>query len=159
MQSASVYPLKTRINANGKHEVWDTLRKKYIALTPEEWVRQQFIQKITQEFKYPAALIAVERGIRYNGLSKRIDLMVFDREGKPFLLAEFKSPEVALTHNTVFQTAVYNHEIKAPFVVLDNFYESIIFFLDADGIFRERDTLPTWPSIPQHGGDLASFSK
>jgi len=144
MQARSVYHLKTRAKANGKQEVWDPLRKKFIALTPEEWVRQQFIQYLIIVLKYPPALIAVERGIRYNGLSKRIDLMVFDAQGKPFLLAEFKSPEVAISHNTLFQTAVYNHEMKAPFVVLDNYYDTVILTLDATGVFTEVEHLPAW---------------
>jgi hypothetical protein len=144
MQGRSVYPLKTRAKANGKQEVWDPLRKKYIALTPEEWVRQQFIQHLVVFLKYPPALIAVERGIRYNGLSKRIDLMVFDAQGKPFLLAEFKSPEVAISHNTLFQTALYNHEIKAPYVVLDNYYDTVILGLNSSGAFIEVEHLPVW---------------
>jgi len=144
MQARGVYPLKTRAKANGKQEVWDSLRKKYVALTPEEWVRQQFIQHLIVALKYPPALIAVERGIHYNGLSKRIDLMVFDAQGKPFLLAEFKSPEVAISHNTLFQTSVYNHEIKAPYVVLDNYYETVVLGLNSSGAFIEVEQLPVW---------------
>lgn len=144
MQDRSVYDLKTRSNVNGKREVWDPLRKKYVSLTPEEWVRQQFILHLIVTLKYPPAFIAVERGIRYNGLSKRIDLMVFDAQAKPFLLAEFKSPEVVISHNTLFQTSVYNHEIKAPYVVLDNYYDSVILGLNRNGVFIEIEHLPEW---------------
>lgn len=144
MQKRCVYDLKTRSKENGKQEVWDPLRKKFVALTPEEWVRQQFIQHLIVFLKYPPGLIAVERGIRYNGLSKRIDLMVFDAQAKPFLLAEFKSPEIAISHNTLFQTSVYNHEIKAPYVVLDNYYDTVILNINGRGEFAEIQQLPKW---------------
>ncbi|MFL5728166.1 MAG: type I restriction enzyme HsdR N-terminal domain-containing protein, partial [Cytophagaceae bacterium] len=70
--------------SNGKTEIFDALRKKYIVLTPEEWVRQHFVNLLIQHYNYPKSLISLESGLKYNELQKRSDIVVYDREGKPF---------------------------------------------------------------------------
>lgn len=89
-------------------QIFDSLRKKFVALTPEEWVRQNFIQYILHEKKYPASLISVETGLKYNRLKKRTDIIVHDRTGKPWMLIECKSPEVKISQDVFDQVATYN---------------------------------------------------
>jgi hypothetical protein len=121
-----VFELRLQQNSQGKTEVWDPVRKKYLLLTPEEWVRQQFLTYLIQDLKFPKTLLSVEKGIQYNGLSKRIDLMISDRRGMPFLLAEFKSPEIALSDQALFQSSLYNYKLGAKYLVLDNQVSSFI---------------------------------
>jgi len=89
-------------------QVFDSLRKKFVALTPEEWVRQHFIQYLVQEKNCPASLISVETGMKYNRLNKRSDLAVHDRKGMVWMIVECKSPKVKITDETFRQAAVYN---------------------------------------------------
>ena len=74
--------------ADGKRWIFDILRRKYLVLTPEEWVRQHFVHYIINELQYPKALIKVEGGLSYNKLSKRSDIVVFNRDGKPWMVIE-----------------------------------------------------------------------
>src|SRR5687768_5807472 len=94
------YKLK---KAEGKVWIFDVIRKKYLVLTPEEWVRQHFIHFITTELKYPKGLLKIEGGLTYNELHKRSDILVFDREAKPWMIIECKSPELKLSETTLQQ--------------------------------------------------------
>ena len=137
-----VFELRLRHSPSGKVEVWDPTRKKYIVLTPEEWVRQQFLLYLTEHLKYPRSLIVVEKGIIYNGLQKRIDLMISDRKGQPFLLAEFKSPKIALTADVLHQSSIYTFALGAQYLVLDNHVQTIVWKRSGDKGFIPTDGLP-----------------
>ena len=89
-------------------QIFDPIRKKFIALTPEEWVRQNFMQYLIREKKYPESLIAVETGLKYNRLKKRSDITVYDRKGKVWMIIECKSPKIKISQETFNQVAVYN---------------------------------------------------
>lgn len=106
--------------AEGKIWIFDIIRKKQIVLTPEEWVRQHIIHFFINELKYPKSLIKIESGLTYNQLQKRSDVVVFNREGKPWLLMECKSPDIKLNQNTVMQAAVYNNDVKAKYIAVSN---------------------------------------
>jgi hypothetical protein len=106
--------------SKGKTEIFDTLRKKYVILTPEEWVRQHFVNMLINHYQYPKSLISLESGLKYNELQKRSDIVVYDREGKPFLLIECKSADVALSQQTFRQLSTYNFVIKSPYVAITN---------------------------------------
>jgi len=106
--------------AEGKLWIFDIIRKKPIVLTPEEWVRQHIVHYFINELKYPKSLIRIEGGLKYNQLQKRSDVVVFDREGKPWLLMECKSPDLKLSQNTIMQAAVYNNNVKAKYIALSN---------------------------------------
>lgn len=106
--------------AEGKLWIFDIIRKKQVVLTPEEWVRQHIIHYFINQLNYPKSLIRIEGGLKYNQLQKRSDVVVFDREGKPWLLMECKSPERKLSQNTIMQAAVYNNNIKAKYIALSN---------------------------------------
>lgn len=103
-----------------KIQIFDTFRKKYVVLTPEEWVRQNFIQYLVEEKKYPASLIAVEAGLKYNEMQKRADVLIYDKQGSPLLLVECKAPEVKLTQDTFDQVARYNMIFKVTYLVVTN---------------------------------------
>ena len=111
------YKLK---KADGKVWIFDGIRKKYVVLTPEEWVRQHVVQYMLNHLKYPKALIKVEASLTYNSLDKRADVVVFDREGKPWMIVECKAPDLKLTQVVAMQVATYNTSLQAPFVVITN---------------------------------------
>jgi len=101
------YSFRIRQGEKG-NQIFDSIRKKFGSLTPEEWVRQHFIRFLVEETKYPASLIAVETGLRYNKLKKRCDITVFNRKGEIWMLVECKAPEVKISQETFNQVATYN---------------------------------------------------
>jgi type I site-specific restriction-modification system R (restriction) subunit len=107
-------------NESEKRFIFDSIRKKYVVLTPEEWVRQHFIQYLIHEKKYPIALIAIEKKIVINGRPQRFDLLVYQRNGQPLLIAEFKSPRVKITQDAFDQVVRYNMALRVLHVVVSN---------------------------------------
>jgi hypothetical protein len=103
-----------------KQFIFDKIRKKYVFLTPEEWVRQHFIEFLISEKKYPQSFIANEVSITYNGLKKRCDSLVYNKEGKIKLIVEFKAPHIHITQETFDQIAVYNMKLKVDFLIVSN---------------------------------------
>lgn len=104
----------------GKVWIFDIIRKKYIVLTPEEWVRQNFIHYMIRDLKYPRSLFRIEGALTYNSLQKRSDILVRNREGKPWMLVECKSPGIKLTQKAFNQIAVYNMTIGATYLAVTN---------------------------------------
>lgn len=100
--------------------VLDILRKKKLVLTPEEWVRQHLVYYLVEYKKYPKSLFMLEKGLKYNQLVKRMDILVLDREGNPFLLVECKAPEINLSQRTIEQVCLYNHTVKARHIAISN---------------------------------------
>lgn len=100
--------------------VFDPLRAKYVALTPEEWVRQNFTAYLTAHKSYPPALMANEMQIRLNNTVKRCDTVVFDNTLTPLVIIEYKAPDVPLTQKVFEQIARYNHVLKVPFLIVSN---------------------------------------
>jgi hypothetical protein len=113
------YPIPTR-QTDALNYLWDVLRKKWVVETPEEGVRQRLVHYLLQEKKISPALIGIEKMIQVYTRKKRFDLVVFDKEGKPFLLCECKRPEIALSQETLTQAGEYNLVLGAPFLVLTN---------------------------------------
>jgi hypothetical protein len=105
---------------NNRTLIFDSIRKKYVALTPEEWVRQHLIHYLINQKNYPATLISVETPLKYAQVDKRSDVLIYDRNGQPLMLAECKAPEVAITQKVFEQIAVYNLTIKAPCLMVTN---------------------------------------
>jgi Type I restriction enzyme R protein N terminus (HSDR_N) len=104
----------------GRQLIFDENRRRWIVLTPEEWVRQNFIRFLRTDKKFPAALMAIEKKVMINGLSQRFDLLVYDRKGNPLLIAEFKSPDVQVNQMTFDQASRYNSVLRAPFFLISN---------------------------------------
>lgn len=105
---------------NGRNWIWDNIRKKFIVLTPEEWVRQHFIHFMIESLGYPRSLVTIERGLRYNKLQKRSDILVHQRDGTPWMLVECKSPSIRLTQKAFNQIAVYNMTVGAAYLTVTN---------------------------------------
>ena len=121
MQKLNLPEYSFRIKTTeGKSFLFDTLRKKYVRLTPEEWVRQNFVQFLIVEKKYSVSLIAIEAGVKVNNNPQRADLVVFDRSGNPVLVAEFKAPEVKISQQTFDQIVRYNMQLKVKFLIVSN---------------------------------------
>jgi hypothetical protein len=112
-------PLKI-IKRKGEFMIWDIWRKKYIQLSPEEWVRQQLLHNLTNEYDYPAQRIAVEMQIEINGLTRRCDAVVFDFQGSPQMIIECKAPNVELSPNVLHQIAQYNVNLRVSFLLISN---------------------------------------
>ena len=106
--------------SEGKEYIFDPLRRKYVRLTPEEWVRQNFVQFLIVEKKYPVSLIVLEAGVKVNNNPQRADLLVFDRSGNPALVAEFKAPEIKISQSTFDQIVRYNMQLKVKFLIVSN---------------------------------------
>jgi hypothetical protein len=104
----------------GKVWIFDLIRKKYVVLTPEEWVRQHFVHYLINELKYPRALFRIEGSLTLNKLQKRSDIVVYDRRGKAWMLVECKSPALKLTQKAFNQAAVYNMTLGARYVAVTN---------------------------------------
>jgi hypothetical protein len=109
MQSLNfpTYPLKL-VNRENHLQVFDRLRKKYIKLTPEEWVRQHLVWYLIEELKYPEGLIKLEYSFSVNKQSVRSDVVVFSRNGIPLFLAECKAPSININNETLKQAGRYN---------------------------------------------------
>lgn len=137
--------LRMRKNEQGKPEVWDMLRKKWLNFSPEEHVRQALLHYLVYQCAYPPGLIAVERQISYGTLKKRFDIVVFSQDRKPWLLAECKSPDVPITDATLRQLLQYHHTLPCPFWVLSNGHEH--FCADASVLpdVRWVDHFPEFP--------------
>ena len=104
----------------GKEYIFDALRKKWIVLTPEEWVRQNFIQYLIQEKKYPASLIAVEKEIQLGELKKRFDVLVYDQYHNPWMMIECKSTDVKLDETVMQQVLRYNMAVPVIYLLITN---------------------------------------
>ncbi len=107
-------------SSDGKEQIFDLLRKKYVRLTPEEWVRQNFIRYLVEEKGYPSALMVVEAGVNINNNPLRADLIVYGRSGLPLVAAEFKAPSVKITQQTFDQIVRYNMQLKVRFLMVSN---------------------------------------
>jgi hypothetical protein len=115
---------------NNNVYLFDRIRKKYVLLTPEEWVRQHLVHFIIDNKHYPASLIRIERGIRYNRLLKRTDVLVHDRKGKPLIVFECKSAEHNLAQADLAQVTTYGASKKPAFIALTNGLKHFIWKVD-----------------------------
>lgn len=104
----------------GREYIFDALRKKWVALTPEEWVRQNFVQYLLQVKNYPASLIALEKEIKLGELKKRFDILVYDNNHQPWMMIECKAVEVNLDEKVLEQVLRYNVSVPVAFIVITN---------------------------------------
>ena len=136
------YPIKTR-QTGDKTEVFDPIRKRYVVLTPEEWVRQQFIRYLINEKKYPETLISIEKGIKVNQMFKRFDAVISDQTGAPVVLIEFKSPNVRISQKTFEQVATYNIRLRVQYLIVSNGLKHYCCSVD-----HEKETFSFLDDIP-----------
>lgn len=138
------YKFKIKSNEN-KYAIFDIVRKKYVSLTPEEWVRQHFIHYLIEEKNYPISLIAIEKKITINKLTKRADILVFNAKGLPHIIVECKAPSINITQNAFDQIARYNLKLNANYLLVTNglkHYYCKIDFSKEEYVFL--DTIPDY---------------
>jgi len=128
---------------NGKEMIFDFIRKQWLLLNGEEWVRQNFIQFLVQELKYPIELIAVEKEIQLGDLKKRFDILVYDRDHKPWMLIECKTGGIVLNENVLHQVLRYNISMPANFLVITNGNFTYAWEKINDGL-TEIQQMPVW---------------
>jgi hypothetical protein len=107
-------------NSENKVAIFDEIRKKFIIITPEEWVRQHVVQFLLQNKKYPKSLINVEKLLKINDLNKRYDIVVYNPDGSIFILVECKAPEIKISQHTFDQIARYNMTLKSEYLMVTN---------------------------------------
>ena len=107
-------------NRHNKKYIFDQIRKKFVLLTSEEWVRQNCIMFLINDKKIPKGLINVEKKIKINSLTKRYDIIVYKSNGSVFLLVECKSPDIIINQKTFNQIAIYNYEVVSDFLMVTN---------------------------------------
>jgi hypothetical protein len=126
--------------------VQDPVRRKWVLMQPEEWVRQLLIQHLLIDLEYPLNRISAEVGVRLHGEIRRADLVVYDAEFKPWMVVECKAPEVHLTQQVVDQVGRYNLQLHAPWLCLCNGEGLVLVHMGAEG-----NALETRPDFPPYG--------
>jgi hypothetical protein len=130
---------------DSKTQIFDDFRKKFVALTPEEWVRQNVLRYLITEKKYPQSLISVEAGLKLFKLKKRTDIVVYDNRGKPVLIVECKATDVKISNEVFDQLVRYNMALQVKYMVLTNglnHYSCVIDYLRQSYVFL--------PEIPDY---------
>ena len=120
--------IQCRFQTNAKNtlQIFDAIRKKFVDLTPEEWVRQHLIHYLINEKKYPASALSVEKQLLLNGTKKRYDLVVYNTLLKPILIVECKAPSIALNQLTIEQVLRYNLSLNVPYILVTNGMKHIV---------------------------------
>ena len=129
---------------NGRDLIFDEIRRKWIVLTPEEWVRQNFISYLQQELKYASTLIAVEKELQLGELKKRFDILVYDTAHQPWMMVECKEPEVKLDESVLSQALRYHLATPVKFIVITNGNDTYAFSF-GKGALVEIGDLPQQP--------------
>ena len=127
---------------SGRELILCLIRRRWIIITPEEWVRQNFLLYLTVVLNYPASLIAVEKQLMLGDLKKRFDIVVYDKETKPFMIVECKEMNVALSESTLQQVLRYNINVKAKYLVVTN-GSYCAAFKQENGSFIMEDKIPS----------------
>ena len=133
--------------------IFDEVRRKWVILTPEEWVRQHVIQFLLVEKKYSKSYINVEKSIKINGLTKRYDVVVFQPNGKLFLLVECKAPEVSISQHTFDQIARYNMVLESEYLMVTNGLNHYFCQMDF-----EKEQYQFLKELPNFSKDNAGFN-
>lgn len=132
--------LQFRIRQGKKgDEIFDTFRKKWVLLTPEEWVRQTLLAFMVQQHQYPPALIAVERGLKVGELNRRFDAVIYNRSGKPFMLVECKAPGETIEDAAVAQLLAYQSVLGATYILLSNGHTTRCWQIAGNGVIEVSD--------------------
>lgn len=129
-------------SVQGREEIFDPCRRKWVVLTPEEWVRQRLLKQFIEVLSIPPSWIAVEKEIEVNGLRKRYDVLVHDAQGSPWAMAECKAPDIGLGTSVWEQLLRYHIRIPATYLIISNGAETHGWEKTESGV-RE---LTSWPS-------------
>ncbi|WP_321306461.1 type I restriction enzyme HsdR N-terminal domain-containing protein [Marinifilum fragile] len=128
--------------------IFDSIRKKYVVLTPEEWVRQNFIRYLVEEKDYPASLIAVEKKVDVNLLPQRSDIVLYNHNANPIMIVECKASKIKITQDVFNQIARYNMKLRVPFLVVTNGLRHFCCYMDYEKkSFKFLEDIPNYQSI------------
>jgi len=140
------YPIRIKEEGGVKY-IFDAIRKKYLKLLPEEWVRQNFIQFLIHEKNYPTGLIEIEKGLRLNELQKRVDVLIY-KGANPILLIECKAPKVKINQEVFEQIARYNKALKVPYLAVTNGLEHYCAKIDfKENSFEFLEEIPNYSEL------------
>ena len=128
-----------------KNYIFDLIRKKYLILTPEEWVRQNLVRYFINDLNYPKGLIKTESSLKYNNLKKRSDILIFNNDMTHFLVVECKSYKLKLNKSHISQSAMYNKIYKSKYVMISNGLDHIVYKYDWN-----NDSFEFMKSIPKY---------
>ena len=141
------YPARVK-EADGRRQIFDILRRKYVALTPEEWVRQHFIHYLIGYKGYPAALLANEVPLQVGEKKVRADSVLYDRQLRPRLIIEYKAPTIPLTQKVFDQITVYNLLLHVDYLIVSNGLETYICKMDyTNHTYRFLEMIPDYKKI------------
>lgn len=141
------YDAKIRKNSTG-YEIFDPLRRRYLHLTPEEWVRQHFVHYLITQKGYPASRIANEASLKLNSLSRRCDTVVYNSQLQPVMILEYKEPNVAITQEVFDQVARYNSVLRVEHVVVSNGLQHYCYRLNfADLSYQFLQDIPEYKEL------------
>ena len=133
---------------DGQNEIFDAIRHKFVVLTPEEWVRQNFIRYLSEEKNIPEIMMAVEKALSLNGLTKRSDILIFGSGGKPTMIVECKAPEVKINQKVFEQISRYNLALKVNYLVVTNGLEHYCAKIDFNsGSYSFLENIPNYNQI------------
>ncbi|HWZ05259.1 MAG TPA: type I restriction enzyme HsdR N-terminal domain-containing protein [Mucilaginibacter sp.] len=141
------YPFKIT-DQNGQLTLFDPIRKKNIVITPEEWVRQHFVQYLINQKKYPKTLIKLEGGHKLHGMAKRSDIVVYNPAGEKILLVECKAPSVTIDQKTFDQVARYNMVHKVKVIAVTNGLQHYFCLIDFEAVnYKFIEDLPAYSQL------------
>jgi len=146
VKALNLPPFEFNIRSLGQSkEIFDVFRRKFVALTPEEWVRQHFAVFMRDHLGYPQGLMALEVGLIINGVANRADIVTYDREGNPWMIVECKAPEVKVVPEVFYQASRYHSGLQAPFIAVTN---GMVHFCCAwhDERFEFQKAFPQFPT-------------
>ena len=103
-----------------KLSVWDHIRRRWVTLTPEEWVRQHFSHWMTEQLGYPSARLGHEISLKQNGMQRRADAVFYGQDGRPLVIMEFKAPHISISQKTFDQICRYNLVMQVPYLIISN---------------------------------------
>ena len=133
---------------DGQNRIFDEIRKKFVALTPEEWVRQHFIRFLIDKKNVPAGLMILEKQIIMNTMARRPDILIHNKQGEPILIVECKASEVEITQDAFDQIARYNSVLKVPYLVVTNGMRHYCCRMDyRDNTYRFLEDIPDYDEM------------
>ncbi|ANR72699.1 type I restriction enzyme HsdR N-terminal domain-containing protein [Prevotella scopos JCM 17725] len=149
MKQLNLPPYQIRVKeVNGRKQIFDVLRRKYITLTPEEWVRQHFIHYLIEHKYYPASLLANEVPLQVGEKKVRADSVLYDNQLRPRMIIEYKAPSIPLTQKVFDQISVYNLLLHVDYLIVSNGLDTYICKMDYENqTYAFLETIPDYQNI------------
>ena len=142
------YEYRVKKREDGSWAIWDRLRDRWVALTPEEWVRQHFVEWLITDKLFPAALMGNEVSLTQNGISRRCDTVVGDATGAPLVIVEYKAPSIPITQKVFDQIVRYNMVLRARYLIVSNGLNHYCCQIDYDNnSYRFLEQIPNYNDL------------